>query len=340
VLLAVGGGWWWTGQGGATQAFEARTTLRLGDAGTVVADAGAGLSWQYTRASAVFEQANGTVFYRLEPASLGQTHIIQTPAGRLSTPGGCFTVEVRMRSHLKGALIGAALATAVIVSVYEGRVEANPPDSATIQAGEQRRLPVMTPAVHTPIAPVSAAQPGPADVDARAAEIDALRAERRALKRQLKAAQAKIAEQGETLAHHVGQPLDFPADLDPKYRQEALMERFNAAFEELGIEGGVTDIDCSEYPCLVFGRTIGQMRTKELQEAEALETYGDDLEDWSHWAGQSVVDGLPSKSVMFGLPVYPAGSIDPNALKQRLMLRYKTFWEAERESLKPNDSPD
>lgn len=121
-----------------------RTTLVLGDRATVVSEAGTELSWSIDRSGrAELEQKSGNVFYRVER---GGPFVVHTPRGDVHVLGTCFRVEVEeMRaasSGLIGAGIGAALATTVMVTVYEGRVSTAAPQGAemAIAAGESARL--------------------------------------------------------------------------------------------------------------------------------------------------------------------------------------------------------
>lgn len=120
-----------------------RTTLTLGDRATVVSEAGSALSWSIDRAGrAEIEQTSGNVFYRVER---GGPFVVHTPRGEVHVLGTCFRVEVEeMRaasSGLIGAGVGAALATTVMVTVYEGKVStAAPQGEVAIAAGESVRL--------------------------------------------------------------------------------------------------------------------------------------------------------------------------------------------------------
>nr|HEX4317502.1 hypothetical protein [Kofleriaceae bacterium] len=101
----------------------ARESIALGARGIAVAEAGTQLRWDVDAAGAArVEQSTGSAFYRVER---GGAFEVTTPLGVVTVTGTCFSVEVSMKpskDSLRGAAIGAALATAVVVTVYEGGV--------------------------------------------------------------------------------------------------------------------------------------------------------------------------------------------------------------------------
>jgi hypothetical protein len=102
-----------------------RTTRTLGDRAVVVAEPSASLRWTIDReGDAVVDQPAGEVFYRVER---GGTFVVHTPAADIHVTGTCFRVEVAPMNKqlLLSAAAGAAIATAVVVTVYEGHVLAD-----------------------------------------------------------------------------------------------------------------------------------------------------------------------------------------------------------------------
>ncbi|HEY0710028.1 MAG TPA: FecR domain-containing protein [Polyangia bacterium] len=117
----------------------ARATVTLGGRGKAVLEAGARVRWSVSAGNhAEIHQAAGDVFYRVEK---GGPFSVHTPAGIVRAVGTCFRVEVLMNGKRQTALAGAtgaALAAAVVVSVYEGKVLlAGGTTSQAVQAGEQ-----------------------------------------------------------------------------------------------------------------------------------------------------------------------------------------------------------
>lgn len=129
----------------------ARETIALGGRGLAVAEPGTQLRWDVADDGAArVEQDRGSAFYRVER---GGTFEVATPLGVVTVTGTCFSVEVSMgkpsKDSIRGAMIGAALATAVVVTVYEGgvsfarggdRVRAGAGDSVVARAGESPQV--------------------------------------------------------------------------------------------------------------------------------------------------------------------------------------------------------
>jgi hypothetical protein len=141
------------------RSFPARESLALGGRGIAVAEAGAALGWRRIGGAARVEQEAGDVFYRVDP---GGPFTVVTAAGEIRVTGTCFRVEVISMKPLKqgllGAAAGAALATAVVVTVYEGKVVvASPSGNAQVRAGERATLtPDSPPALGTSATPTAA----------------------------------------------------------------------------------------------------------------------------------------------------------------------------------------
>jgi hypothetical protein len=130
----------------------ARTSIAIGGRGTAVAEAGAVLAFAVARGGdARVEQRDGDVFYRVER---GGAFVVKTPLSEVHVKGTCFRVEVLpmdIKHSLIGAALGASTATAVAVTVYEGRVEVRSAHGA-VEMGPGERL-------TTPAAPAPQAAP-------------------------------------------------------------------------------------------------------------------------------------------------------------------------------------
>lgn len=125
--LAVGAGWVWHERSapptatasGASLGATSRTSTSLGRRGVAVAEPGASFSWHVAASGEVaVTQTAGDVFYRVER---GGPFVVRTPVGDVRVTETCFRVEVRMRKQITSGLVGAAIASAVVVSVYQGR---------------------------------------------------------------------------------------------------------------------------------------------------------------------------------------------------------------------------
>lgn len=107
-----------------------------------VAQPGAKLRWSIqSDGAATIHQDAGSVFYRVEP---GERFEVITPTGTATVTGTCFQVETTqpratsMKTGFKAGALGAALAAATIVTVYEGGVVlANDSGRVDVAAGER-----------------------------------------------------------------------------------------------------------------------------------------------------------------------------------------------------------
>src|ERR1700733_6649753 len=99
-----------------------RTTLALSDRGVAVAEAQTQLTWRVDSSGAAeIDQRAGNVFYRVEH---GGPFVIHTPEGDVRVTGTCLRIEVSPMNPTKqmfvSGAVGAAIASAVIITVYEG----------------------------------------------------------------------------------------------------------------------------------------------------------------------------------------------------------------------------
>jgi ferric-dicitrate binding protein FerR (iron transport regulator) len=106
---------------------NARTTAQLGDRAVAVAEPDAQLRWDIAAdGTADLTQSAGDIFYRVDHG--GGPLVVHTPAGDIHVTGTCFRIEVQMNKPAQlilASVASAAVASAVVVTVYEGRVVAD-----------------------------------------------------------------------------------------------------------------------------------------------------------------------------------------------------------------------
>lgn len=143
---------WWTlgGRAPVRDALVAQSmqTVQLHDRAVAVVEPGTVLAWQVESDGATrIDQDAGRVFYRVDH---GESFEVITPLGTVTVTGTCFGVDLvrtptftptnepTMRNQaIKAGAAGAALATALVVTVYEGSVVlANDQGTMTVKAGE------------------------------------------------------------------------------------------------------------------------------------------------------------------------------------------------------------
>ncbi|MGH1344744.1 MAG: FecR domain-containing protein [Nannocystales bacterium] len=144
---------WWSARQLPVQAGSlvatARHTVPLTAGTTIVAEPGAELRWAERDGTLEVEQRRGSAFYRVDPRD--PEFVVQTPAGSIQVRGTCFSVDLEEANSLmtdkrppkpadprRPLALGAALAVAATVTVYEGRtVLANDSGVLELSAGER-----------------------------------------------------------------------------------------------------------------------------------------------------------------------------------------------------------
>lgn len=115
-----------------------RESIALHGRGVAVAEAGSSLRWTVERSGAArVAQDAGDVFYRVEP---GGPFLVGARGVEIVVTGTCFEVEVVPMRSLLSAAAGALVASAVVVTVYEGKVVVHRGEAtAQVFAGQQAR---------------------------------------------------------------------------------------------------------------------------------------------------------------------------------------------------------
>ena len=118
-------------------------TVALGERATAVAQPGASLSWSVDfDGTTRIDQTSGRVFYRVDH---GERFDVVTPEGTVTVTGTCFQVDLPptdssmplKSNNLRAGALGAAFASALVVTVYEGGVVlANDEGSVDVGAGQ------------------------------------------------------------------------------------------------------------------------------------------------------------------------------------------------------------
>lgn len=121
---------------GQLEGADQRVTMSIGAAAVAVAEPATRMSWGPQEQGVRVVQKLGRVFYRVEADAALE---VQTPHGRVVVEGTSFEVEIAMKTSQKAKhlTIGASIAAATIVTVYEGKAQlTNDRGSQLIEAGE------------------------------------------------------------------------------------------------------------------------------------------------------------------------------------------------------------
>lgn len=171
--------------------------------------------------------------------------------------------------------------------------------------------------------------PGPSDVKGASPDLAAT-AETEALRARVAQLEAYLESELKVRRQTEGEPIPVPAGVPDRLRDEKqLVSTFNAAFREAGFPGQVSNIDCSEHPCIVFGTGFGQRGDMEkLTNTKAFEAYAkDSMSTFGFDRGQ---DHQPAHR-FFGVAVMPpTKGPPPDDVSKRIAFRVRQMEEVSR----------
>ncbi len=146
-----------------------------------------------------------------------------------------------------------------------------------------------------------------------------------ALERDLAAARADQTERD-------GEPIAMPPDLPGRFSGPAIRASLTEAFRQTRVAGQLEELDCSEYPCIAFGRLRGDEEDVErLERSRALLPYREDVLTLLFWA---VSDDAAPREVsretgIFALAFYARAErerLGSDRLDRRIRTRAIDLW--------------
>lgn len=240
-----------------------------------------------------------------------------------------------------GALVGAALTLAVsagelTVSNDAGSTTVKPGQVATLVAGAP---PTVRDGNERTITPQEREAMLRAENDGLRAALEAARsgdvtrvvAENQQLRDKLKKAEEEVALLDDLRKEQEGELQKWPADLPPRFTEAALQKAFEDGLNEAGIEGGIVQIDCAEYPCLVYGQLTSKDDMEKLRETAAFAPYADDEDRTSLWHSKKKDEsGKTIERANFGVSLAPKGATPggDDELNKRIRHRMQTTADA------------
>ncbi len=242
---------------------------------------------------------------------------------------------------MDGKSLSAGMALGVLVGFGAGYFtfsQAATPE-VTAQVADDVRPPkgshhaVIGPDVAMDSAPASPPRPPrppeeTVSAEARAAQetkLAALEADLAALRQQM----GKRDEE-RTLAHE-GKPIPKPASLPDRFEPDRMRRVFDQALKEAGFQSAqVSEVDCTEYPCILYGSGFGDRNDMEkLKGAAAFKEYDDDSTSVHGWGVGKKDAGVRN---YFGVALYPddadGGGGRNDDFDKRLDYRMRQYWEA------------
>jgi hypothetical protein len=235
---------------------------------------------------------------------------------------------------LVGMVLGIALgsvATAVITSTRQAQ---HRPPLAAGQPPAPAPAPVLQDRPEPPEVP--AARPGPPPPPPEAtralqAKIELLEARAREHEKTITELREQVADEQAQRVEVEGTPVDWPADIPEKFRADALRTQLNAALKEVGYDGEVTEVDCHEYPCIVYGKINDDDGTtlEQLQETQAMAGYKNASNNTSAWGGVKKRADGDHREAAFGIALYPKEQDEARRgqIERRLRIRHQAFWD-------------
>lgn len=248
-------------------------------------------------------------------------------------------------THIAAAVGGALIAAALMWTGTPGPASSGPPpasadtDRAPRSVVDDRRADA--PSDRRPRRPGATEErrsgrpsPPPAADVVRAAAAAEQTAELERLRAQVDALETALEDEQDIRAEREGEAFGFPEELPEQFTEEALRAAFAETFDAIGIDGEVESLDCSEFPCIVYGDAITDGETTMQAHFDALnaslrERYGGPEETGVHasvWSGEKIDDATGEKvrENRFAFAVYPQDLVPDDqktAMQKRLNFR-------------------
>jgi hypothetical protein len=175
---------------------------------------------------------------------------------------------------LAGLIIGMGIDRAVVRSGGAANEDQPTPRSALAAGAGGSAMPSSDPVqrVVRSNLPNEGGGPTPTPVESKKAAA-ARESELRAQIQDLQASLDRLKAEADPL---VVPPLPRPANLAPRFQEKALTQAAMELVREINPTAEVTAVDCTEYPCIVYGSGFTIDQAKSIRSAAAFEPYRDD----------------------------------------------------------------
>ncbi|MEM6289699.1 MAG: hypothetical protein AAGA54_00495 [Myxococcota bacterium] len=131
----------------------------------------------------------------------------------------------------------------------------------------------------------------------------------------------------------LGEPIEQRGTPEARFTSAALSTGVSSALDQSGVAGSVEATDCSEHPCIVFGRLEGDEADMEkVERAEALHAYDGDVLSLLFWATSVDDPAAPARETgLFALAYFTDADRQEfgEALDRRIRARVMEYWNTD-----------
>lgn len=153
--------------------------------------------------------------------------------------------------------------------------------------------------------------------------------------------QEQLAAQEKRRQAKEGTPIKARDDVSPRFSQKGLVDTFSEGFSVTDIDGRVESVDCTEYPCILFGRLQGdEGAVAELEDSAPFAVYDNDIGvmltwasgDHAHGGSPQAVGGRqkPPEVSLFSFAFYSESDRQEygELIDRRIRVRTAEYWNA------------
>ncbi len=128
-------------------------------------------------------------------------------------------------------------------------------------------------------------------------------------------------------------PVDAPVGLEARFRERALLEAFRRAASDEAHDVEIASVDCTEYPCIIYGHVRDEEDVLEaFLAAPGFEAYREGAATMTFSWGDARLPEIEEPRRYFGAVFFPQSDEDQRREKIRGRLRFRSqqMWEAVR----------
>ena len=138
-----------------------------------------------------------------------------------------------------------------------------------------------------------------------------------------------------------GTPIEAKNDVSPRFSQKGLVDTFSRGFSMTEIDGRIESVDCTEYPCILFGRLQGdEGAVAELEDSAPFAVYDNDIGVMLTWASGDHAHGAdattggqrqkPPEVSLFSFAFYSEEDRQEygELIDRRIRVRTAEYWNA------------